>query len=42
MMYWQFIGNLWYTGYVKHWIRLVMIGKTLVQQMRKLVATTAI
>ena len=26
MMYWQFIGN--------HWIRLVMIGKTLVHQIR--------
>ena len=31
MMYWQFIGNHWQTGYVKHWVRLVMIGKTLVQ-----------
>ena len=31
---WQFIGNHSYTGYVKHWFRLVMIGKTLMQQIR--------
>ena len=33
-MYWQFIGNHWKNGYVKHWIRLVMIHKTLIQQIR--------
>ena len=34
MMYWQFIGNHWYTGYIKHWVRLVIIGKTMVQQIK--------
>ena len=34
LMYWQFIGNHWWTSYVKHWIRLVIIGKTLAHQIR--------
>ena len=31
--YWQFIGNHWWTGYVKHWVELVMICQTLIEQM---------
>ena len=36
MMYWQFIGNYWYTTYVKYWMRLVIIGKTLVHQIKRI------
>ena len=32
MMHWQYVGNHSWTGYVKHWIRLVMIVKKLVPQ----------
>ena len=34
MIYQQMIGNHRYTGYVKHWVRLIMTDKTLVQQIR--------
>ena len=34
MMHWQYIGNHWWTGYVNHWVRLVMTGKKLVPQIR--------
>ena len=34
MRHWQFIGNHLQTGYLKPWVKLIMIGKTLVQQIR--------